>query len=64
MVFHLLLAGVYAELGNAAEVRAEVKEVLRISPDYSLGIFRQTALTMDSKFVERIVASLHKIELR
>jgi adenylate cyclase len=38
---HVLLAVIYSELGREEEARAEVAEVLKISPKYSLEGVRQ-----------------------
>jgi adenylate cyclase len=62
--FHLALAGVYADLGKEGEARAEVKEILRISPHYSLDVVRQMAPARDPGFLEQLVASLSKAGLR
>jgi len=39
---HILLAQVYALSGREKEARAEVEEILRINPRYSVEFFRST----------------------
>ena len=38
---HLHLATIYSRLGREEEARAEVAEILRISPKFSLEVLRQ-----------------------
>jgi adenylate cyclase len=45
--YHLFLAVVYSELGRAAEARAEVAEVLRLNPNFSLEIHKQREFIKD-----------------
>jgi tetratricopeptide (TPR) repeat protein len=40
---HRTLAAVYSELGRGAEARAEVAEVLRLNPRFSLEVHRESA---------------------
>jgi adenylate cyclase len=61
---HLTLAAVYSELGREAEARAEVAEVLRINPQFSLEIHRQRVPIKDSAVLERHIAALRKAGLK
>jgi adenylate cyclase len=61
---HLYLAAIYSELGREAEARAEVVEVLRISPSYSLGVYRQRFLYKDPAVLERQLVALRKAGLK
>lgn len=56
--FHLVLAGMYAEVGREEEAREEVNEVLRISPQFSLDVVRQMTPTKDRELLERLVDTL------
>ncbi len=60
---HLALAGIYAQLGREEEAQAEVKEVLRISPHFSLDLFRQMAPAKDLENLERMAGLLAKAGL-
>jgi adenylate cyclase len=60
---HLALAGIYAQLGREEEAQAEVNEVLRISPQFSLDLFRQMAPARDPEKLERMVGLLAKAGL-
>jgi tetratricopeptide (TPR) repeat protein len=61
---HLTLAIVYSELGQAAEARAEVAEVLRLNPKFSLEVHKQRAPIKDPAVLERHLAALHKAGLK
>jgi adenylate cyclase len=61
---HLHLAAVSSELGWEAETRAEVAEVLRIDPQFSLEIHRQRAPLKDPVALERQLAALRKAGLK
>ena len=61
---HAYLAAIYSELGREEEARAEVVEVLRISPNYSLEVARQRALYKDQVALERYVDGLRKAGLK
>ncbi len=60
---HLALAGIYAQLGREEEAQAEVKEVLRISPQFSLDLFRQMAPAKSPEDLERMAGMLAKAGL-
>jgi tetratricopeptide (TPR) repeat protein len=61
---HLMLAVVYSELGQAAEVRAEVAEVLRLNPNFSLEVYGQREPIKDPAVLERHIAALRKAGLK
>ncbi|NOT56508.1 MAG: tetratricopeptide repeat protein, partial [Deltaproteobacteria bacterium] len=60
----LMLAAVYSELGQAAEARAEVVEVLRLNPKFSLEVHRQRMPIKDPAVLERHIAALRKAGLK
>ena len=60
---HRRLAVVYAELGREEEARAEVEEILRISPDASLDAVRRSMPFKDPEELERFIAALRKAGL-
>jgi adenylate cyclase len=61
---HAELAVIYSELGREAEARAEAAEILRISPNFSLEVWRQTLPTKDPAVLERYLAALRKAGLK
>jgi tetratricopeptide (TPR) repeat protein len=61
---HLELAGVYSELGREAEAQAEVAEVLRINPQFSLEVHKQRVPMKDPATLERYIAALRKAGLK
>ncbi len=60
---HRFLAAQYAELGRMKEARAEVAEVLRISPRASLEDMRRRWAYKDQAVLERILGALRKAGL-
>jgi len=60
---HLFLAASYVELGQEEEARAEVAEILRISPDYRSGS-KSWAPWKDQTVPKRIRAALRKAGLK
>jgi adenylate cyclase len=60
---HEYLAAIYSELGREAEARAEVAEILRLSPHRSLEVFRQRLPYKDPAVTERYLAALRKAGL-
>jgi tetratricopeptide (TPR) repeat protein len=50
---HLQLANCYAQMGRLDEARAEVAEVLRIAPHFSLEVLRQSFPFKDPAVLER-----------
>jgi len=61
---HESLATIYSELGREAQARAEVAEVLKISPKYSLEVMRQRLPYKDPVVLERQLAALRKAGLK
>ncbi len=61
---HLTLAAVYSELGKEAEARAEAAEVLRLNPQFSLGLHKQRVPIKDPALLERHIAALRKAGLK
>jgi TolB-like protein/DNA-binding winged helix-turn-helix (wHTH) protein/Tfp pilus assembly protein PilF len=60
---HLNLAAVYSELGKETEARAEVAEVLRLNPTFSLEVHKERAPIKDPAALERHLAALRKAGL-
>jgi len=60
---HLDLAVIYSELGRGEEARAEVAEVLRVSPGLSLEMMRSRP-TKDPAVTERFVEGLRRAGLK
>jgi len=61
---HLMLAGVYSELGQAAEAQKEAAEVLRLNPHFSLAVHKQRMPIKDPTVLERHIAALCKAGLK
>jgi adenylate cyclase len=61
---HTQLAVLYSELGREEEARAEVAEMLRISPQFSLKAYRQKVPFKDPTALERYLAALRKAGLK
>ncbi len=61
---HLTLAEAYSELGKDAEARAEVAEVLRLNPKFSLEVHKQREPIKDPAVLERHIAALRKAGLK
>jgi len=61
---HTVLAVLYSELGREAEARAEVAEMLRISPQFSLKVYGQRVPFKNPADLERYLAALHKAGLK
>ena len=59
-----MLAVVYSELGQAAEARAEVGEVLRLNPHFSLAVHEQRMPIKDPAALERHLAALRTAGLK
>ena len=64
LLAHLALARVYSELGQATEARAEVAEVLRLNPNFSLEVHKQRMPIKDPAVLERYIAALRKAGLK
>lgn len=61
---HLALAFIYSTLGREEEARAQVAEVLRISPGYSLEVAKQRAPLRDQAELEGFLQALRKAGLK
>ncbi len=61
---HLFLAFVYSEVGREAEAKAEVAEVLRLSPAFSLEGVRQRLPLKDPADLERFLDGLREAGLK
>jgi tetratricopeptide (TPR) repeat protein len=61
---HLTLTTVYSELGKDAEARTEAAQVLRINPQFSLGVHKQRVPIKDPAALERHLAALRKAGLK
>jgi len=64
LVAHFMLAAIYSELGREEEARAEVAELLRLSPGFSLEVARQRTPYKDQAKLERLLAGLRKAGLK
>jgi tetratricopeptide (TPR) repeat protein len=64
LAVHLTLAAVYSELGRDTEARAEVREVLRINPKFSLEVHKERVPIKDPAVLERHLADLRKAGLK
>jgi tetratricopeptide (TPR) repeat protein len=60
---HFNLAIIYSELGRMEEAQAEVAEMLRLSPNASLEVFRYIPFK-DPAVLERHLAALRKAGLK
>ena len=61
---HTVLAALYSELGREEEARAEVAEMLRISPQFSLKVYGQRIPFKDPTALGRYLAALRKAGLK
>jgi adenylate cyclase len=61
---HFHLAVIYSELGREEEARTEAAEILRISPNFSLEVWRQRLPFKDPAVLERQLAALRKAGLK
>jgi adenylate cyclase len=61
---HMWLAVIDVELGRNDDARAEVAEVLRLSPHYSLATWKQVYPEKDTALQERWLADLRKAGLK
>ena len=59
-----MLAVTYAELGRQKEARAEVSEILRISPNASLDLWRERFALQESGRPGAVIAGLRKAGLK
>ena len=61
---HALLAMVYIETGHIEEARAQVEEILRINPDYSLELLRERLPFKDQAILEGALDIMRKAGLK
>jgi TolB-like protein/Tfp pilus assembly protein PilF len=61
---HLNLACAYQESGREEEARAEVAQVMRLNPNYSLETLRKMNIQKDPVLAERSLAALRKAGLK
>ncbi len=61
---HWYLIVAYSELSRPAEARAEARELLRVSPHFSVGTWKESAPFKDRAFVDRADADLRKAGLK
>jgi adenylate cyclase len=61
---HFYLAVCYIRMGREKEAHAEVAEVLRINPKYSLDSFAKTASSKDQSQIDKTVNALRKAGLK
>jgi adenylate cyclase len=64
LTVHVGLAATYSELNREVEAEAEVAEVLRINPQFSLEVHRQRVPYKDPAVLERHLAALRKAGLK
>ena len=64
LLAHFGLAASYSALGQMAEARAEVAEVLQTNPDFSLEVWQQRVPYQDPAVTERMVSALRKAGLK
>ncbi|MSR12978.1 MAG: adenylate/guanylate cyclase domain-containing protein [Gammaproteobacteria bacterium] len=57
---HRMLAIIYGELGQIVDAQHEAREILRISPQFTLANVRDRTPYQDPKTIERIVGALMK----
>jgi adenylate cyclase len=60
---HLVLAPLYAEMGRMEEAQDEVKEILRVSPHFSIETLRGMIPSKDMAIVERVIEAFRKAGL-
>ena len=61
---HIALAVDYIEVSREQDAKAEITEVLRLSPQFSLGLYKQRNPYKDQSFMERWLADLSKAGLK
>ena len=61
---HVWLAIAYSELGREPDARAEIVEILRISPQFSLKAEKERLALQDQTLEERYIDDLRKAGLK
>jgi len=61
---HLALAPLYAEMGRMEEAQHEIKEILRVSPDFSIDRVKEMIPSKDPALIEEVVAAFRKAGLK
>jgi adenylate cyclase len=61
---HLALAPLYAEMGRMEEAQHELKEILRVSPNFSIEMLRGMIPSKDIAIVERAIEAFRKAGLK
>jgi adenylate cyclase len=61
---HLALAALYAEMGLIEEAQREVKEILRMSPHFSIEMLRGVIPSKDTAIIERLTEAFRKAGLQ
>jgi TolB-like protein/DNA-binding winged helix-turn-helix (wHTH) protein/Flp pilus assembly protein TadD len=64
LFIHLWLTEVYSELGQVTEAQAEIAEVLRLNPKFSLAVHKERTPIKDQAVLERHIAALRKAGLK
>jgi adenylate cyclase len=65
LLAHVFLVTTYSRMGREKEARAEVAEVLRINPKFSLDYFAKTLTTYrDQKAINKLIDGLRKAGLK
>jgi hypothetical protein len=57
---HLALAALYAEMGRVKEAEHEVKEILRVSPHFSIEMLTGMIPSKDTAIIERLIQAFLK----
>ena len=61
---HVMLAATYSKMGREKEARAEVAEVLRINPKFSLDFYAKTSPLKDQSEKDKVIDALRKAGLK
>src|SRR5262249_29178955 len=61
---HLYLAAIYSETGQEEAAQAEVAEILRVNPQFSLEVWGQRTTLKDRAVQERLLNALRKAGLK
>ena len=63
LAIHLALAGTYSEMGRDEDAKLEMKEVLRLSPDYNLRMCQEMVPLKDPDLKEKFLSVIRKAGL-